>query len=95
MMIIFLAADNRTLTTRHVDHVHISEVEDDDDSLYYDALYFFLDHGMLVLATSEFARKSCGRFLGVIKDGDDPEQLREIADREAIEELNARQVRMQ
>lgn len=94
MTIVFLATDSSTLTTRHADHVHINEI-DDDDGTYYDGLFFFLDGGMLVLATSEFARKICGIFLGVIKDGDDPEQLREIADREAIAELNAIQMRMQ
>ena len=94
MTLVFLATDNRTLVTRHADHVYIGATDDEDEqATFYEAIYFFLDGGTLVVATSAYARQRYGMFLGAIVDGTDPEQLREMADRAALDSLNGLRAR--
>lgn len=89
MIAIFLANDRRTLVSKHVDHVHITEEYNEEElAVYYHSTFFFLNDGMLTLATSAFAEKHIGELIGVLADGEDPEVLREKADRAIFEAMN-------
>jgi hypothetical protein len=85
MIAVFLS--NRMLVTRKVTHTHVAEV-DDDDTILYSTLFFFLDRGMAVLATSAWAEEHIGQFVGVLDDGEDPEMLRAEADRLLLEQCD-------